>query len=113
MISGSAKVDARSRTPLFHVQPNGCPSMAQTKSGLPSFTASCCAGTSETCHGMVVQASFEGRSSLSQLARVSFVSSGPLRAGDNESMNAPKTKRLLCIPQETELSDTCQLASQL
>ena len=40
-VSGSAKVDARSSTPLFHVQPRGCPSIAQIKIGLCSLAAAC------------------------------------------------------------------------
>ncbi len=39
MISGSAKVNSRSITPLFQVQPSGWPSIAQMKIGLFCLTA--------------------------------------------------------------------------
>ncbi len=57
MISLSAKVDARSRTPLFHVQPRGWPSIAQMKMGFFSLAAVRCASSRETFHGIVRQGS--------------------------------------------------------
>ncbi len=64
MISLSAKVDARSRTPLFHVQPRGWPSIAQMKMGFFSLAAVRCASSRETFHGIVRQPSVgDGRNS--------------------------------------------------
>ena len=52
-MAGSAKVDSRSITPLFHVHPSGCPSIAQIKIGFPSRAAAACASRTEVFHGMV------------------------------------------------------------
>ena len=53
MIPLSANVDARSSTPLFHVQAKGCPSMAQMKMGFFSFAAIFWALMSDISQGMV------------------------------------------------------------
>ena len=53
MISGSAKVDSRSRIPLFQVQPSGWPSIAQMKMGLCWLTEARWASSREIFHGMV------------------------------------------------------------
>ena len=60
IISPSEKVDARSSTPLFQVQPSGCPSMAQINKGFFSSAAIPCACSSDTCHGIVRQGALAG-----------------------------------------------------
>lgn len=55
--SGSLKVDARSSTPLFHVHPKGCPSIAQMKIGLFPAAATAWASSRDVFHGIVRQAS--------------------------------------------------------
>ncbi len=82
MISLSAKVDARSRTPLFHVQPRGWPSIAQMKMGFFSLAAVRCASSRETFHGIVRQPSVgDGRNSRWTF-RNSLIESSPAVAFD-------------------------------
>lgn len=57
MISGWLKFDTRSMTPLFQVQPKGCPSIAQMKMGFCCSAAICCAFNKLVSHGIVFQAS--------------------------------------------------------
>ena len=52
-ISGLANVDARSSTPLFHVQPSGWPSIAQIKIGLCCSAAMRCASSTDNFQGIV------------------------------------------------------------
>ena len=53
MISSLANVDARSSTPLFHVQANGWPSIAQIKMGFCAAIALFCASSKPVIQGIV------------------------------------------------------------
>lgn len=72
MTSGSLKLDARSSTPLFQVQPSGWPSIAQMKMGFRSRAAMACASSNEISHGMVFhEALGAGRTSLCRRSKSS------------------------------------------
>ncbi len=86
MMSGFAKVDARSTTPLFQVQPSGWPSIAQINNGFFVLAASRCASRSEIFHGMLRHGSSrEGCNCLCNLRNVASSRSVPSDPSSKEA----------------------------